>query len=237
VFIGKFFIFGEFMKDNLIPFGKYKGQPIEAIQEDQQYVDWLLAQSWFRDKHQEFYTIIINNFQEAAETPQHNAMHVKFLNDDYVLDVLSKYEAALKSYFVINRRFEYDGWDVVVEIQNYDELTRKELKEKASNLYRESRMVRILEHTKSLKEQAEDIYSSIVELRFYIEIKPAVSDDFPAILRQIKAQRTNNDSYSVSAIKRIRILLVGEYTGSGATQDEFVAFMKNENINVIFDSQ
>jgi hypothetical protein len=36
------------MSGEIIPFGKYKGQPIEALAGDPQYVAWLLQQDWFR---------------------------------------------------------------------------------------------------------------------------------------------------------------------------------------------
>src|SRR6516165_8596150 len=55
----------------LIPFGKYKGQPVEVLAQDKQYAEWLTAQPWFRDKFAGLYTVIINKFQEPSETPEH----------------------------------------------------------------------------------------------------------------------------------------------------------------------
>jgi len=55
----------------LIPFGKYKGQPVEVMAQDKQYAEWLTAQPWFRDKFAGLYTVIINKFQEPSETPEH----------------------------------------------------------------------------------------------------------------------------------------------------------------------
>ena len=67
----------------LIPFGKYKDQPVEVLAQDRQYVELLTAQPWFRDKFAGLYTVIINNFQEASETPEHNALQVLFLDDQF----------------------------------------------------------------------------------------------------------------------------------------------------------
>lgn len=75
------------MSDELIPFGKYKGQPIEAMAEDQKYIDWLMAQSWFKSQYGNIYKIVINNFCEPSDTPEHNAMQVKFLDADYAAKV------------------------------------------------------------------------------------------------------------------------------------------------------
>ena len=59
------------IKTEIIPFGKYKDQPIEAMAQDGKYVEWLTSQDWFRDKYKDIYSIVINNFQAPSETPDH----------------------------------------------------------------------------------------------------------------------------------------------------------------------
>jgi hypothetical protein len=54
-----------------------------------------------------------------------------------------------------------------------------------------------------------------------IEIKPTVSDDYPAILRQMKASRSN-------------VLLLREYAGRGATREQFVLTLASATIRVVF---
>jgi hypothetical protein len=71
------------MSNDIIPFGKYRGKPLEAMASDRQYVEWVLTQPWFRERYKELHTIIINNFQEPSETPEHNAIQVLFLEDSY----------------------------------------------------------------------------------------------------------------------------------------------------------
>ncbi|MGA8649990.1 MAG: hypothetical protein WB677_05110, partial [Xanthobacteraceae bacterium] len=68
---------------NVVPFGKYKGQPIEVLAQDRPYLDWLTAQDWFRERYSGIYTLIVNNFTEPAETPDHNALQVLFLEDAF----------------------------------------------------------------------------------------------------------------------------------------------------------
>lgn len=77
------------MAGEIIPFGKYKGQPIEAIASDKQYLDWLTQQPWFREKYATIHQVIINNFCEPTETPEHNALQAKFLDDDFRLKFAS----------------------------------------------------------------------------------------------------------------------------------------------------
>lgn len=69
----------------IVPFGKYKGQPVEALAVDKQYVDWLTAQPWFREKFQPIYNVVVNNFGAPSETPEHNAMQALFLDNGYVV--------------------------------------------------------------------------------------------------------------------------------------------------------
>ena len=70
----------------LMPLGKYKGREISEIATtDPEYLKWLTAQSWFEQRYGHlFQTIITNNYyNEPAETPDHNAMQVRFLDVRY----------------------------------------------------------------------------------------------------------------------------------------------------------
>jgi hypothetical protein len=68
---------------NVIPFGKYRGHPIEVLSSDKDYTDWLMAQPWFRERYGNMYTLIVNNFGEPGETPEHNALQAMFLDGDF----------------------------------------------------------------------------------------------------------------------------------------------------------
>jgi uncharacterized protein (DUF3820 family) len=67
---------------DLVPFGKHKGKSVEALLNDREYVDWLLSQGWFQQQYGNIYQLVINNGQEPAETPEHNAMQIKFLDEE-----------------------------------------------------------------------------------------------------------------------------------------------------------
>jgi hypothetical protein len=64
-----------------ISFGKYRGQPVEVLQQDPSYCDWLVAQPWFREKCSRLNALVINNFTEPSETPEHNRLQVRFLDE------------------------------------------------------------------------------------------------------------------------------------------------------------
>jgi hypothetical protein len=56
---------------------------IDVLRADPGYTDWLMAQSWVRERYAAFHTLIINNFGEPSETPEHNALQALFLDDDF----------------------------------------------------------------------------------------------------------------------------------------------------------
>jgi len=72
----------------IVPFGKYKGQPVEVLAQDKGYVEWMLAQDWFRERYASFHTLIVNNFSTDSETPEHNSLQVLFLDDAFCFSFL-----------------------------------------------------------------------------------------------------------------------------------------------------
>lgn len=70
-------------KSEIVPFGKYKGQPVEVLTQDREYCEWLMEQDWFRTKFQPIYTVIFNNFGEPAETPEHNQLQALFTDPEF----------------------------------------------------------------------------------------------------------------------------------------------------------
>ncbi len=46
---------------NRITFGKYKGQPVEVLVQDPEYVVWLVQQPWVKEKFPQLYTDITTN--------------------------------------------------------------------------------------------------------------------------------------------------------------------------------
>ena len=101
------------MAGEIVPFGKYRGKPVEALAQDRQYVDWLTAQPWFREKFGNMYTLIVNNFQEPTETPEHNKLQVLFLNAAFRARFLS-YTFGTPAELDSKMEFEVAGFDVHV---------------------------------------------------------------------------------------------------------------------------
>ena len=94
-----------------LTFGKYRGQPVSVLAGDKSYCDWLVAQDWFRQKYQNVYNVIINNFSKPEDTPEHNSLQAMFLDEDFVKKfcVLSQLSGTGR---IEKIEFERNGWDV-----------------------------------------------------------------------------------------------------------------------------
>jgi hypothetical protein len=57
--------------------------------------------------------------------------------------------------------------------------------------------------------------------RTLIEIKPTVGDDYPAVLRQMRANYSD-------------VLFLQSYVGAGATEEQFIATLHMSGIKVVF---
>ena len=108
--------------DEVVPFGKYKGQPVEALAADRDYCDWLCAQPWFTTKYRDVYNIIIINYgSEPQDSPEHNQMQACFLKDTWCLGLAEAAGLTLIDRQIHDRFFETRGWDVVyTAIADYD---------------------------------------------------------------------------------------------------------------------
>lgn len=186
------------MSHEIIPFGKHKGKPIEILAEDKEYTHWLLAQPWFKTKYQNIYTVVINNFHEPVDTPEHNEMQVKFLNRDY----------ALKFACLLEPRF----YDAAKTPQSSEPIFERGYDVSYMTVSEELRLY----------------------IKFIVEIKPTIGDDFPSVLRQMKTSMPV--LYDEHVTKTFYCLLVRQYVGEGASRDQFIQFFQSQKYTVVFAS-
>ena len=176
------------MTNEMIPFGKYKGQPVEQLQNDPEYAKWLLNQPWFVDRYSGIQTLIVNNFKEAADSPDHNALQARFLNREFAFRVccaakgwgdfgdwanseLRKFRETMEDveegrYY--STEFEVKGWDVVAEIRYWAD----------GKLPRDDKRAYCASRERSIR------WGGVCS----VEVKPAIGEDFPSVLRQVKAR-------------------------------------------------
>lgn len=157
------------MSNEIIPFGKYKGQPVNVLMNDRPYLEWLQGQDWFRSRYQNINTLIINNFREPTETPEHNKLQALFLDGKFLYQFIEHLKSKYASRFCYERKEgDSDTWE------------QFQFDEKDWNELAESSIV--------FEENGIDVSWG----RYLnIEIKPTLSHDYPAVLRQMKAQGCN----------------------------------------------
>ena len=150
---------------DIVPFGKYKGQPVEVLSADSDYAAWLHGQGWIKDKFPQFYTLIVNNFGEVEDTPEHNALQARFLSDDLCIQLFHALAMETRlhrgEYWVpsrlLLRQFEPVGADVCLSLAVWEWCEYDSASEWFGNQY-----------------------------RIVVEIKPSIGDDFPGILRGLR---------------------------------------------------
>lgn len=209
---------------NVLPFGKYKGKTIEEVQlQDANYLEWLCAQAWFRDKFIVLHQTIINQGAQPEDTPEHNALQVLFLDNRFCLAVA-----------------EASGWKgiEIFEANRAEELTARygadqswidKRLQSAKNAVYSPIVTR--KHFEAL---GVDVCFRVVSepllwADFNIEIKPLVSDDYPSVLRQIRRR------FGTSGVPSSNeILLLERFDARGATRQQFVDIFKASDISVVF---
>lgn len=213
------------MNEIIIPFGKYKGKPLEAMAEDRQYLDWIQQQGWLAEKYPQINTLIINNFTQPSETPDHNKIQGMFLDGEFCIkfskavyesifkigkvgkmaDILNKINSDVKGISEII--FEHKGVDVLFTISGFDHVKTQE------------------SHIDGRWKEVESNANHYIQ--FVIEIKPSIGDDYPAVLRQIKSNILFN-SYGIN------VLIINEYCGIGISEESFIKLFCSQKIIVVF---
>jgi hypothetical protein len=268
------------MVDNsIVPFGKYKGQPIEVMRADSGYLDWLMAQDWFRNRYGGIYQVIVNNFGEPSETPEHNRLQARFLDDGFCRNVLSalKWEpiVAPAEYIrsCVERRLPHHRSCV-------EDCEKEVIKNEESIKYAESILLKYgkshldrakvnleeakikLENNKMMVAKCEaiiqqpsstmnvtivhrefevkgwdvclqvevnDSVSSVeAHIALFIEIKPSLGDDYPAVLRQIKA-----NAHNMRIGRAAKVLVFDQFACSYVTFDELCKIFSASGIFVL----
>jgi uncharacterized protein (DUF3820 family) len=234
---------------NVVPFGKYKGRGIEELLiDDPAYLQWLASQDWFRTKFVALHQIIINRGAEPDETPEHNALQVLFLDDAFCLQFARRIEPNFEEN--LHKRLERERQGGIATVKTtltrgYWPSGRSFNREQA-----EQELLALSDPTTKLQVHRQfevrgiDVILSIslamtrpdtpVEQgpKLHIELKPTVGDDYPAVLRQMRASYPAVRPHTVP--DGANVLLLEQYTGKGATQEQFVQTFKTANITVVF---
>jgi uncharacterized protein (DUF3820 family) len=258
---------------NVVPFGKYKGRSIIELQEtDPGYLQWLVAQDWFREKFITLHQTIINRGGEPSETPEHNYYQALFLDEKFagaVFDAAHPGEREQRAlqWIAQNFRDEHELWkleDKAKDLRrnvdyyavNYNpsflnlsqkQLQEQELERTQKLTQTQAQLSEVNEKLAALETQCAiataqpinpaklpafsvefetegaDVQITVEDNRHWrvgIEIKPAIGDDYPAVLRQMKGSSSDT-------------LYIVTYTGAGASLDQVKKIFKASGIAIL----
>jgi hypothetical protein len=235
-----------------------------VLQTDRQYIDWLLTQSWVCDCFPALHQIVINYGAEPTETPEHNRLQARLLADDFCFRVLEliqpadveKFHAALRWRYTERKQDREAELRLALQYPGggYHQQRAKELRSMISAL--DSLLAQLdqapppLVHSLCGREFAVRGWGVCLQITrsvtgpdettewarhvVAIEAKPALGDEYPAVLRQIKSHGAIPDRHGWST--HHRVLLAERITATGATEDQIRAIFKASNITlVLFD--
>jgi hypothetical protein len=243
-------------KLEIVPFGKYKGQPMDVLAQDAPYCEWLAEQEWFRSRYPAIHTLIINDFGQPEETPEHNALQALFVDKDFcarfVFHILGGqphvYEIALKK--KTDRIVALERWlagystqahagDPCIGYQGDRRVYLSELKQEFQDLT-EAQSPEIRTDVE-FESHGADVF---ISYKIYmgplhclsgearVECKPSVGDDYPAVLRQMFSP-----PYYSEQSKSILSIGPCGYAGAGATFEQVKAIFKSRRIDIVLQEQ
>lgn len=106
---------------DIVPFGKYKNQEVSKLLADRTYCEWLKAQPWLAN-FKDIYNVIVVNQQEDTPTPEHNAIQIKFLEQDYLFKVENALHCRSIPSYIKNNKTRltqmFDELDTVLKAHN-----------------------------------------------------------------------------------------------------------------------
>lgn len=193
-----------------VPFGKYEGQPVEVLINDEHYVEWLTSQPWFSQRYPVLYQTVVNYGTVPQDSPEHNQMQARFLDHSVCLAVArvaapdvefdepialaaewarldawrnsaDRFEESAHPAVVKDLAFEDRGWDVTFAVR----LPRLEV----------------------TSPDGRCTYGAGDSPSFCVELKPDLGDDFPSVLRQVK--RYPGKGARVVVVRRAEFAQVG----------------------------
>lgn len=202
--------------DSPFPFGKYRGQPLAVVLADANYTKWMVEQVGIAEKFPNILNFIANagGTAEKHQTPAHNKMQVRFLDPELLKALAELFiPPDFKVVEVGKATFEYLGWDVRFAFRAKGPGTVE--RQSASGAW-------------------EDVPGEVTETyRLNIELKPAISEDFPAVLRQVKQRIQSNRFIRTHDTSGEYVVITDDFTATSATLAQAKEMFKTSNITLL----
>ena len=96
--------------NNLVPFGRYEGQPIEVLLADKSYCAWMVGQASIREQYPELCDLAFKEHGTGLKTPGHNRMQAEYMTE----------EMSLRLFYMVNPKiFDHDKEYYVKHVDKY----------------------------------------------------------------------------------------------------------------------
>lgn len=194
----------------IIPFGKYKGQPITTLLKDTNYLEWCKQQEWFK-KFPIVYNICVNqtivNQNENSKTPEHNKIQNLFLEKENVKNFLVKVFKLKLNHLYINPDPKYSvkfekqyNWDLFIDRIDFSYCSCPDDDDFKCVCKEHNNFIKRYNIPKN-----EDEYHSKYTENIYCEIKPLLGDDYPCVLRKMNTQIKLTENFISIENEKIKI--------------------------------
>lgn len=227
------------MSTQVIPFGKYQGQPVEVLETDPNYKNWLLNQPWFAEKYPTIQTLIINNVTEPEDTPEHNAMQLKLLDSEYLIKLAKVCgECGVGDTISVSHHYKVNHYDSEwVRLESHVVLKRDDIEVKGEFECHGFDYVFYYYWRKELEIEGKK-YTGGDTRNFCVELKTSVGDDFPAVLRQCKRNNTVTSSRTSRVDYRGKVVVIAEqFNSQVATLDQVKQMFKASDMLFLLQSE
>lgn len=213
-------------KPAIMPFGKYRGKPLSILETDPGYCDWILSQPSIKREHPLIYNFVINNCAIPSDTPEHNYYQTRFLERPLQMAALqlagwvslnpgtfvaginkkiTELNSAIAKSGHHGRAFEdAAGWKADLEkcLNHYERLNSAEIIPTVDFECNGWDVLIKAELPQAFAMGLDGVgpLGAYYKISLGLEIKPAVGDDFPQALRQVKAnaRRSKPDLMAVA---------------------------------------
>jgi uncharacterized protein (DUF3820 family) len=107
----------------LVPFGKYKGQPITTLLKDTEYLEWCKQQEFFK-KYPIVYNICVNQTittnNQSSKTPEHNKLQNMFLKKSFNIEFINKILRLDKCIQLFNELYDTEEYKLYFGEQKFN---------------------------------------------------------------------------------------------------------------------
>ncbi len=179
----------------LVPFGKYKGQPMIELLKDIEYLNWCKQQPKMIEKYPFVLNICVNHQlpTQHSKTPEHNKLQNLFLiheNVDKLLLLVKKFQSEYLPHLELTKgKVIFEGmfnWDLIIEDFRWGVCECREKYENDEKTAYTCNCPIYRKYATMFRKPAN--CDDLILRPLYCELKPLLGDDYPSVLRKMKTQ-------------------------------------------------